>query len=214
MLPKIDGVGGRLLALRSYLRSNESLGERWSWTEAQIAAYEGSDEQVELNAEIERVRAAFEDSNPGYQLFVNPTRAQPRCPARQLEQQRVRRRCGGPPAARRADPVFSTPGSLSTSRGAALEAFLRSYVPESIPTVAAPGLSPHGQRRAVDFQVHRGPAIVAGPDTKTIGPVWDEGGWRAARHGRALREPEVHRPLISPREPWHYTYSPVTVAVH
>ena len=29
-MPRIEGLGGRLLALRSYLRSGESLAERWS----------------------------------------------------------------------------------------------------------------------------------------------------------------------------------------
>jgi hypothetical protein len=72
ILPRIDGAGGKLLALRSYLRSGAHLAERWSWTQEQITAYEGSTEQQELNAEIQLVRAAFEQSNPGFELFVNP----------------------------------------------------------------------------------------------------------------------------------------------
>ena len=43
-LARIECTGRKLLALRSYLRSSAHLTERWSWTEAQIAAYQGSHE--------------------------------------------------------------------------------------------------------------------------------------------------------------------------
>jgi hypothetical protein len=167
-MPRIEGVGGRLLALRSYLRSGESLAERWSWTQERIAAFEGSPEQQELQAEIRRVREVFERANPGYELFVNPQ-------VRSLDIQLV-----------------------NWNRNE---------------SVAAPGLSPHGQMRAIDFQVHRGAEIVAGPDTQSIVSQWDQGGW-SARLDSAVREAsrKFIGPLASPREPWHYTYTPVAVA--
>ena len=71
-LDRIDGLGRRLLATRSYLRAGATLGERWSWSQAQIDRYEGSALQRALEAEIARVRAAFDAENPGYTLWVNP----------------------------------------------------------------------------------------------------------------------------------------------
>lgn len=80
-------------------------------------------------------------------------------------------------------------------------------------TVAAPGLSPHGQMRAVDFQVHQGDRIVAGPRTATIAADWDAAGW-SAKLDAAVRAAgnRFIGPLASPREPWHFTYSPEAVA--
>lgn len=211
MLPRIDGTGGRLLALRSYLRSEGHLSERWSWTQEQIAAYEGSIERQELNAEVQRVREAFEQSNPGYELFVNPQ-------VRSLDIQLANWNRNESVAAASVRMLQDAIAHLGTTSGKAaseamLETFLESYAPEPVPTLAAPGLSPHGQMRAIDFQVHRGGEIVAGPDTQTIASAWERGGW-AARLDTAVREAsrKFIGPLVSPREPWHYTYSPVAVA--
>jgi len=212
VLPRIDGAGGKLLALRSYLRSRERLAERWSWSQAQIIAYEGSVEQLALNAELQRVREAFERANPGFELFVNPQ-------VRSLDIQLANWNRNESVAAASARLLHDANASLGpavadVARGAPmLEALLMEHTPDPIPTVAAPGLSPHGQMRAIDFQVHRGDEVVAGPDTRTMGPVWEQGGW-AGRIDRAVRDGS-HRfvgPLVSPREPWHYTYVPDAIA--
>ena len=202
----------RLLALRSYLRSGERLAERWSWSQEQIAAYAGSPEQQELDAEIARVRAEFEQANPGYTLFVNPQ-------VRSLDIQLAnwgRNESVAAAAARLLQDATThfrgRPGG-GTEGPAALAAFLHGYVPEPMPTVAAPGLSPHGQMRAIDFQVHRGDEIVAGPDTRTVDTTWLQEGW-GGRLDAAVRAAsrQFIGPLASPREPWHYTYTPVAVA--
>jgi hypothetical protein len=67
--------------------------------------------------------------------------------------------------------------------------------------------------RAIDFQVHQGASIVAGPRTSTIDTEWDASGW-SAKLDAAVRSASQRfvGPLSSPREPWHYTYSPETVA--
>lgn len=209
VLPRIDGTGARLLALRSYLRSGDRLGERWSWTEQQIAAYEGSPEQQELDAEIQRVREEFERAHPGFQLFVNP---QVRSLDTQLRNWN-RTESVELAAARLLQDARARLGGAPGSRAAAMRAFLLGYQPDPVPTVAAPGLSPHGQRRAIDFQVHRGAEIVAGPDTRTIAGTWQQGGW-AARLDAAINAASRSfiGPLASPPEPWHYTYTPVAVA--
>jgi len=212
VLPRIEGVGPRLLALRSYLRSGERLAERWSWSQEQIAAYAGSPEQQELDAEIARVRAEFEQANPGYTLFVNPQ-------VRSLDIQLAnwgRNESVAAAAGRLLQDAithFRGRPAVGTEGAAALAAFLHGYVPEPTPTVAAPGLSPHGQMRAIDFQVHRGDEIVAGPDTRTVDTTWLQQGW-GGRLDAAVRAAsrQFIGPLASPREPWHYTYTPVAVA--
>jgi len=214
-LARIDGTGRRLLALRSYLRSADRLAERWSWTQEQIEAYEGSDEHLALQAEIERVRAAFSRENPGFELWVNP---QVRSLDRQLESWNTNESVTEAAAhvfqaalALLDEPSF--PADDPARARAALESFLSSHRPSPVPTVAAPGLSPHGQMRAVDFQVHQEDRIIAGPRSATIAAEWDDAGW-SARLDAAVRAASSRfvGPLASPREPWHYTYAPEAVA--
>jgi hypothetical protein len=214
-LVRIDGTGRRLLALRSYLRSGEQLAGRWSWSQQSIAAYTGSPEHRELLGEIEKVRIAFAKANPGYELWINP---QVRSLDRQLESWNA-----SESVAEAASALATAAAQLAGSPSfpaddpeqarAALESMLRDYRPTPIPTVAAPGLSPHGQMLAVDFQVQQGDSIVAGPDTSTIASTWDASGW-SVRLDSAVRRASRRfvGPLASPREPWHYTYSPEAVA--
>jgi hypothetical protein len=215
VLPRIDGIGRQLLALRSYLRSRERLAERWSWTQEQIAAYEGSPEHGELLAEIEKVRDAFARGNPGYELWVNP---QVRSLDRQLESWHTndsvaQAAAGLATAAAALVGSASFPADDPAAARKALTTFLGGFSPQPTPTVAAPGLSPHGQMRAVDFQVHRGDRIVAGPKTATIATEWDAAGW-SEKLDSAVRAASRRfvGPLASPHEPWHYTYSPEAVA--
>ncbi len=213
-LARIDGTGRRLLALRSYLRSHAHLAERWSWTAEQIAAFEGSPERRALDAEVERVRAAFQQANPGYDLWINP---QVRSLDVQLEHwntnESVTVAADALLAAASefvAAPAF--PAERPAAARAALEAFVRDYVPTPPPSIAAPGLSPHGQMHAIDFQVHRDGKIVAGPSFSSIALDWDAAGW-TERLETAVRAatPRFVGPLPSPREPWHYTYVPEAV---
>ena len=69
-LARIAGDGRKLLALRGYLRAR-GLAERWSWSDAQIAAYAGSPERWHAQAAVARVQAVFADANPGFALHVN-----------------------------------------------------------------------------------------------------------------------------------------------
>lgn len=214
-LGRIDGTGRRLLALRSYVRSRAHLADRWSWTSEQIAAYEGTQEHGELLQEIERVRAAFVHENPGFELWVNP---QVRSLDIQLEHWNTNESVAAAAAnllaaANEVIALPAFPAAQPARATRALESFLAAYVPEPTPTIAAPGLSPHGQMRAIDFQVHQGESIVAGPRTSTIDMEWDASGW-SAKLDAAVRAASQRfvGPLASPREPWHYTYSPETVA--
>ena len=210
-LQRVQGTGRQLLALRSYLRSRLDLVERWSWTDDQIHAYKTSAEQQDLIREIDRVREAFVAANPGYELWVNP---QVRSLDVQLENwnNNVSVESAG---AKLLDALKAHVGPSGSTRGcpahanAAIERFLLAYVPSPPPTLAAPGLSPHGQMRAVDFQVHRDGKVIAGPSAATIDTDWDMAGW-ASRLDEAVRSTSARflGPLEYPREPWHYTFVP------
>ena len=213
-LARIDGLGRRLLALHSYLRSSAHLTERWSWTQEQISAYEGSAEQRDLQQAIGLVSAEFVRENPGYELWVNP---QVRSLDVQVEDWNTNESVGAAAehleAAVRehaAAPDFAKAGPERAARS--LQSFLSAYVPAPTPTIAAPGLSLHGQMRAVDFQVHQDGQVVAGPRTSTMDSEWDAAGW-SDRLSAAVRSAGARfvGPLASPREPWHYTFSPKAV---
>src|SRR5437868_11765386 len=47
-IERIDGVDRKLLAMRSYLRAQDSLASRWSWKQDQIDAYRQSDQYRDM----------------------------------------------------------------------------------------------------------------------------------------------------------------------
>jgi len=210
-LDRLDGTGRQLLALRSYLRHAPHLAERWSWTQEEIDAFEGSPEQRDLQQEIEKVRTAFIAANPGFELYVNSQ-------VRSLDVQ-VEHWNSNDSVRAAADAMLVAAQALVAAPGfpadrpeqarRALEAFLSGHTPVPTPTIAAPGLSLHGQMRAIDFQVHQGGRVVAGPSTATIATDWAASGW-AAKLAAAVRAASDRfvGPQASPPAPWHYTYVP------
>lgn len=208
-LDRIDGLGRRLLAARAYLRAGPALAERWSWSQSQIDQYPGSTLQRALDAEIDKVRVAFEIDNPGYTLWVNPE-------VRSVELQ-VERWNQNATVASAADSLLEEVRRAATSgrndsagKAEARTWFadvLRNAVPKPTPPLAAPGLSRHGRMQAVDFQVRRGEETVAGPNQDEIATVWDAQGW-CERLVRAVRfaSDRFEGPLVTPNEPWHYEY--------
>jgi hypothetical protein len=207
-LERVDGLGRQLLAARSYLRVGSSFGERWSWSQAEIDRFQGSALQRSLEAEIGRVRAAFENQNPGYTLWVNPQ-------VRSVEVQVQRWNENASVAAAAAAMLERVRRELATAPatddqgtgGQWLAGVLRSMWPTPTPTLAAPGLSRHGRMQAVDFQVKKGDRTVAGPSYADVKPVWEAQGW-AERLRRAVRTAgdRFKGPLTTPNEPWHYEY--------
>jgi hypothetical protein len=90
---------------------------------------------------------------------------------------------------------------------AALRSGLIAWQPSVAVTLAAPGLSAHGQARAFDFQVEHDGRIVAGPDAPSAKQQWDAAGWTQKLRA-AVRDSGQHfmGPLAFPYEPWHYDY--------
>jgi hypothetical protein len=214
-LGRIEGTDRRLLALRSYLRAGPGLADRWSWSAAQIAVFAQSQESRDIQAEIEKVRQAFVAANPGFELWVNPE-------VRSLDTQLAnwnRNASVARAAARLLGRVEAWLGSAAVSSmpvsevGKAAATFLSSHVPSPTPTLAAPGLSPHGQMRAVDFQIRKAGRTIAGPTSATIATAWDAAGWAQRLKAAVLAgSTRFTGPLAAPREPWHYTYTAAPVA--
>ena len=211
-LHRIEGTDRRLLALRAYLRAGTGLSVRWSWSDEQIATFMQSPENSALQKEIEGVRHAFVAANPGFDLWVNPQ-------VRSLDTQlaswnsnaSVARAAAGLLADFRKWQLSEAVTAMPTANvPQAAERFLAGFIPTPIPTLAAPGLSPHGQMRAIDFQIRKEGKTVAGPVSATIKTAWDAAGW-TEKLKTAVRSASAHftGPLESPREPWHYIYSPV-----
>lgn len=208
-LDRIDGAGRQLLALRSYLRASSSLAARWSWSETQIASYQGSQQYRDMMAEIGKVAAAFEQSNPGFTLYANHE-------VRSLDDQ-VDKWNSNAAVGEIADQLLRaareqlarSARSSASARRSKFREFLLAWQPEAPAPLAAPGLSLHGRGRALDFQVQQGDRIVAGTDISTIGSVWIGQGWAqkliAAIDSASTR---LRGPLTMPHEPWHFEYRP------
>ena len=207
-LARIRDEGRRMLALRGYLRAGRDAMERWAWSRERIEGYEKSAEYAAALAEIEKVRREFESANPGYTLRVNTQ-------VRSLDEQLSKwdeadsvARAGAELLASAREEVAAAsyadePGVSDVRR---FEVFLRGSATRVTPTLAVPGLSPHGQARAFDFQVMRGAQLVAGPSSAG---AWDSAGWTVKLQEAVRRaSTKFAGPLASPREPWHYDYRP------
>jgi hypothetical protein len=208
-LNHIEGTGRRLLAARAYLTNADTLAVDWSWTQQQIDAYEGSPAQQQLNAEIDRVRREFESRNPGFTLFVNPE-------VRSLDVQ-IEHWNTNTSVATAADELViaaakflasdAVPAANTDAGRDSFAQFLLAYEQVSVPRIAAPGLSLHGQMRAVDFQVESGGNTIASPDMSSVQGIWLMGGWRDKLAAAVIASgARFAGPLEQPDEPWHYTY--------
>ena len=205
-LALIPDPGRKLLALRSYLRSGPKIAERWSWTEEEIKAFEGSPEHKALLAEIAAVDAHFQAANPGYQLYVHGT-------TRSLNEQITKWNAnesvgvGGAEILAAYQAAFGE--SAATPDPAKLSKWLRGFQPAKRANLAAPGMTLHGRASAIDFQVMKDGKIYAGADTKKVESIWRAEGFdQKLRASMAAAGPSFVGPLANPDEPWHYDYVP------
>lgn len=209
-LKRIPDPGRKLLALRDYVRGGPGIADRWSWTEAEIAAFEGSPEQRALLDEIEAVDEDFEAANPGYTLYVHGT-------VRSLDDQFAswNRNASVGACAEEILAAYEAafgedglePDKIDTE---ALADWLRGFVPAQRANLAAPGLTRHGRAGAIDFQVMKDGSIHAGADSTEVETVWRAEGWdEKLKASIAAAGPSFTGPLTNPDEPWHYDYAPV-----
>ena len=208
-LQAIEGTPRRLLAARAYLRAGETLKSRWSWSAKQIEAHAKSAEYRALIAETDAIRRRFEAQNPGYTLYANTE-------VRSLELQIARfnaNKSVGKVAdtlqksalAELAKPAYATPDDAESVQR--FSEFLTRWRPPVAAPLAAPGISRHGQLRAIDFQIMKDGVIVALTDTASVKRHWDAPGWTEKLQA-AVAGSKFRGPLQSPYEPWHYEYDP------
>lgn len=208
-LTLIDGTPRQLLALRSYVRAGEKVAERWSWTDEQIEAFSKTRQHRQLLREVKGIKARFEAENPGYTLYANTevrsldaqierwnANASVKAVARRIERAALKE------LAKQDYP--EKPDALSVER---FSEFLRHWHPPTPPPLAAPGLSKHGQLRAIDFAVFKDGKLIAPTNLKASESVWVREGW-SARLKQATLNTRFEGPLRVPHEPWHYEYDP------
>jgi hypothetical protein len=207
-LVKIPDLGRKLLALRSYVRSGAKIADRWSWTEEQIKAFQGSPEQQALLAAIAAVNEHFKAANPGYEIYVHGT-------VRSLDDQLAswnKNESVGAGANEILAAYKATfgedgqkPEGIDPKR---LEAWLRGFMPSKRANLAAPGMTLHGRASAIDFQVMKDGRIYAGANSKEVESVWRAEGWdQKLKASMEAAGPSFSGPLTNPDEPWHYDYA-------
>jgi hypothetical protein len=205
-LSQISGADRRLLAVRAYLRAAETLPQRWSWSAQRLADYESTPEGRAANADIDAVADAFTAANPGFTLEVN---RQPRSLELQLGHWNENASVKAVAASLVESLEKHLAGSTHNPTADELRAALIAWTPPVAATLAAPGLSAHGQGRAFDFQVLQEGRVIAGLDAAAAHRQWDAAGWTQKLH-RAMKAAHGRfaGPLQSPYEPWHYAYNP------
>lgn len=208
-LEQIPDLGRRLLALRSYVRAGSKIAERWSWTDEEIEAYQGSAGQQALLAEIEAVNAHFKQANPGYEIYVHGT-------VRSLDQQ-IAKWNSNESVGIAAEEILTAwqerfgdgteaAGSMNPKE---VRNWLSGFRLSKRANLAAPGLTLHGRAHAIDFQVMKDGQILAGANSREIEPVWRAEGWDVKlKESMEAAGPSFSGPLTAPVEPWHYDYNP------
>jgi hypothetical protein len=205
-LAQIEGADRRLLAVRAYLRAGGTLPQRWSWSAQRLADYASTPEGRAANTDIDAVDAAFAAANPGFSLEVN---RQPRSLELQLAHwnQNASVKAVATSLIESLEKRFD--GSARNPTADELRAALIAWTPAVAATLAAPGLSAHGQGRAFDFQVLHEGRVIAGLDAAAAGRQWDAAGWTQKLHqAMTAARGRFTGPLQSPYEPWHYAYNP------
>lgn len=204
-LERIPDAGRRLLALRSYIRAGTGIAERWSWTDEEIAAFQGSPQQKALLDEVAAVAAHFAEANPGHEIYAN---TKVRSLDVQIDHWNSNDSVGEAGAEILAAWTAAFEGASAIDTDAARK-WLSGFKGEKRSSLAAPGLTAHGQAHAIDFQVMKDGQIIAAADTRQVETVWRKDGWEEKlKQSMDAAGPSFDGPLTSPDEPWHYHYQP------
>ncbi|WP_193142821.1 MULTISPECIES: hypothetical protein [unclassified Meridianimarinicoccus] len=203
----------KLLAMRSYLRFSGKLEERWSWSEEEIAAFQGSEAQLALQSEIDAISADFAERNPGHAIYVH---SRVRSLDTQIDHWNENNSVGVSGAEIHEawlNSKAATPSPTDPKALARFEKWLKRYTPETRAHIAAPGLSRHGRAQAIDFQITKDGKIIASTDYDAIETEWRQGGWEdKLKASVTAAGPCFSGPLSSLHEPWHYDYTPQPTA--
>lgn len=212
-LVQIPDPGRKLLALRSYVRYGAKIADRWSWTEEQIKAFQGSPQQQSLLAAVAAVNEHFKTANPGYEIYVHGT---VRSLDDQLASWNKNESVGvGAEEILAAYKIAFGEDGLEPQKVdiKKLEAWLRSFMPSKRANLAVPGLTLHGRASAIDFQVMKDGRIHAGANSKDVESIWRAEGWdQKLKASMEAAGPSFSGPMTNPDEPWHYDYVPPLAA--
>jgi len=199
----------RLMALRRYLRYQgqkgaTSIHDNWAWTAREAEQNLKLEPAKGLMTKAEAVRRNFAENNKGYTLALSPLRPL----AKQVELWNKNTDVQSIGATVKAEmleelgqDMYVSPPTEMSIKAFAKRLSERDIKPE--PGNAAPGLSAHGQMRAVDFVVMTGATTVATTDTSTSQKVWRDKGW-AAKLAEEATSAGLRGPLLIPDEPWHW----------
>jgi hypothetical protein len=225
----------RLLALRGYLRypqlNRGGMEDNWAWTDEKEQTFNRSPQKTEFDGEVAKVKREFRKLKPGYYLTGEVK-------ARSLETQirlwninkpmkdivsalnRSALREIARTSGNRTNPTLIYADDPAAADLELFKTWLMQDGLAASPTNATPGLSDHGQAKAIDFSVwkkgetrkEKGVTItekdtqVAGQESKTMQTVWKDPGFSDALKNAAVGTKLVG-PLLAPPEDWHYTFS-------
>jgi hypothetical protein len=225
----------RLLALRGYLRypqlNRGGMEDNWAWTDEKEQTFNRSPQKTEFDGEVAKVKREFRKLKPGYYLTGEVK-------ARSLETQirlwninkpmkdivsalnRSALREIARTSGNRTNPTLIYADDPAAADIELFKTWLMQDGLAASPTNATPGLSDHGQAKAIDFSVwkkgetrkEKGVTItekdtqVAGQESKTMQTVWKDPGFSDALKNAAVGTKLVG-PLLAPPEDWHYTFS-------
>lgn len=208
-LDEIPDPGRRLLALRSYLRAGSKLEERWSWSEAEIEAFQGSAAQQALLDEVGAISRHFAEHNPGYEIYVNTNVRSLEVQLKNWNENESVGAAGNEILLAWIDEFGTNAESTDHPDKGVLSKWLRHFKGEQRAHLAAPGLTLHGRGHAIDFQISQDGKLIAEADSGQIEAVWRAEGWdEKLKDSIAAAGPSFSGPLKSPDEPWHYNYDP------
>jgi len=227
--------GRRLLALRGYLKypqlNRGEMADNWAWTDEKEQTFNRSPQKTEFDDEVAKVKREFRRLMPGYYLTGEVK-------ARSLETQIrlwnsnkpmkdivpvLKRKALHEIARSSGDRTNPSPIYADDPSAADLERFRTWLAQDGLvasPTNATPGLSDHGQAKAIDFSVWKKGATrkdkgvtitekdsqVAGQNSKTMQTVWKDPGFSDALKNASLGT-KLTGPLAAPPEDWHYTFT-------
>lgn len=203
--PGVSAQALQLLAVRRYLRAGGAkIVANWPWTVAeQQTTY--SAVIANLLQAAEETKKNFERANPG--LTLKFTRA------RDLDRQAYLWVTNTSVKTAAADLLKTVATELSQAiylpnpgpeAAVRFKPFLERARVHPEPTNAAPGLSDHGQMKAVDFYVEQNGRRLADIRSSTIGIEWRATGFDKQLKTATERTGLVG-PLKNPYEPWHYS---------
>jgi D-alanyl-D-alanine carboxypeptidase len=199
----------RLAALRRYLRFQKdngsgSIHDKWAWTAREADQRLKEEPAKTLMANAATVQRTFAQNNKTYTLALSPLRSL----AKQVELwnknfgvQIAAAKLKTDMLAELEKPEYSSPPMKADIDRFAPILREANMVPE--PGSAAPGLSAHGQMRAIDFVVMQGSKTIATTDTATSETVWRKQGW-AGKLADEATSAGFEGPLKIPDEPWHW----------